>query len=353
MNQNRLILIQCVSLVFFLILSPLCPAAAGEKTDVITLNNGDYLTGEIKNMDFGRLRLSTDSMDTVYIEWNDIVQVISKRSFEVELETGFRLFGSLAAAPEPGKLIVVGEGWTEAFEMAKVVRITPIEDTFWDRIDGSVSLGLSYTKSSAVGQYNFDGRAYYRTRERQIDLSLSTINTRTKDQTGAHETTKRADLTSNYWHFWGNRWFTRGGISLQRNDELGIDLRVLAGGAGGRHLIQTNRTRFSALAGLVVNREWVAGSEPDGTSVEGVIGAQFSAFTYSTPKTDISTTLSAFPSITESGRYRIEFDCRLNREIVADFFVNLTGYVSYDSEPPSAEASKSDYGTVFGIGYSF
>ena len=42
-------------------------SALAAKTDVVTLKNGDRITGEVKRLDRGRLRYSTDDMGTIYI----------------------------------------------------------------------------------------------------------------------------------------------------------------------------------------------------------------------------------------------------------------------------------------------
>jgi len=36
------------------------PAAAGKRTDVVTLRNGDRITGEVKRLDRGQLEFKTD-----------------------------------------------------------------------------------------------------------------------------------------------------------------------------------------------------------------------------------------------------------------------------------------------------
>jgi hypothetical protein len=43
----------------------LAPLAQAAKTDVVTLINGDDVTGEVKSLEFSELRYSTDSMGTV------------------------------------------------------------------------------------------------------------------------------------------------------------------------------------------------------------------------------------------------------------------------------------------------
>jgi len=60
-----------------------------------------------------------------------------------------------------------------------------------------------------------------------------------------------------------------------------------------------------------------------------------------------------FPSLTESGRYRTDSSVSLRREIVSDFFLDLSFYYTYDSDPPDALAETSDYGVVTSLGYSF
>ena len=75
---------------------------AAEKTDVVVLRNGDRITGEVKELVQGRLELKTDSMETIYIQWDAIAQVTSDQHLEVEMETGEKFFGPLSPAPEAG-----------------------------------------------------------------------------------------------------------------------------------------------------------------------------------------------------------------------------------------------------------
>jgi hypothetical protein len=45
-----------------------------------------------------------------------------------------------------------------------------------------------------------------------------------------------------------------------------------------------------------------------------------------------------FPSLTDSGRYRTNLNLSLRQELVKDYYVDLSFYHSYDSEPPDASA---------------
>jgi len=57
--------------------------------------------------------------------------------------------------------------------------------------------------------------------------------------------------------------------------------------------------------------------------------------------------------MTEGGRVRLDLDTRLSREIIKDFFVDLSFYLNHDNRPPSTTAAKTDYGFVTSVGYSF
>ncbi len=44
------------------------------KTDIVTLYNGDRVTGELKSMYVGLLEINTNSMGTIQIEWQEIAK---------------------------------------------------------------------------------------------------------------------------------------------------------------------------------------------------------------------------------------------------------------------------------------
>ena len=68
---------------------------------------------------------------------------------------------------------------------------------------------------------------------------------------------------------------------------------------------------------------------------------------------DVSVAAGGFASLNHGGRYRVELDARLKREIVRDFYATLRGYESYDSRPATEGAPLHDYGITFALGWSF
>ncbi|MDH4126841.1 MAG: hypothetical protein OEV69_14540, partial [Gammaproteobacteria bacterium] len=150
---------------------------ARDKTDVIYMANGDRLTGEIKQLERGMLVVSTDSMGEVRIEWKDISRIQSSYEFQFERSDGTRVTSTIQDTPDVGEISLVDNEVIVAFRRENIVRISQIEDSFWDRLKGSLSFGYSFTKASDIAQLNLGFRATHRTEIRSLTLDGSTITT--------------------------------------------------------------------------------------------------------------------------------------------------------------------------------
>jgi hypothetical protein len=324
---------------------------AAPKTDILVFHNGDRLTGETKGLERGKLSFKTDATGTIEIEWDKVASLRTDQYLEVELSDGRRHFGRASLAQTEGQLkLRVGSGTnTREVRLAEVVRLAPIEQGgFFDRLDGYVTAGYDYTKSSGVRQATFTGGLSSRDEKRQwaIDSSATLISQSGQDDTN------RYNIGAYNRRFLADRWFVQGFGSFEGNDELGIDLRTTIGAAYGRFLRQDQKTDWAAYAGLAVTRENFS-EQPTNESVEGVLGTQYWFFRYNAPEASLNATVNLFPSLTESGRVRSEAQVNARYEIVSDLFFQLSFYGSYDSEPGAGADSKSDYGVTTSLGYSF
>lgn len=329
-------------------------SALADKTDIVELRNGDRVTCEIKNLERGRLRVSTDSMGTVFIEWQDILRITSPALYVVEMQDGSRLQGTLAGTEVERQLLLrggSGGGDKEEFvPMESVVWLDPLklDERIVKRWDGSVSAGFDATKANSDTSLS----ASFDARRRAEDFLLNfggSVYSRSQDGV---DDSLRADFNAVYRGLLEDRWYWAALGTFERNDELGIDLRTLGGTGYGRFLVQTGRALWSVTGGLAVVNEQLAGDVDAQTSVEALLNTDFEFFTYDTPKTTLTTSLTVFPSITESGRVRSQLDFALRRELVTDLFVEISVYDSYDSDPPE-EAETNDWGIVTSLGYTF
>jgi len=333
-------------------------ASAREKTDIVWMSNGDRVTGEVVRLQHGKLELHTDSIGDVWVEWNDISRIESEHHFQFERTDGTRITGTIEKSSDQERLTVIGEFETISFTHENVVRISQIEDTFWEGLQGSLTMGYSFTKASDVAQGNLGFRATHRNEIRSWTIDGSTIIT--SDQ--ADENTQRSNLSLSTTRFRNNRWFNSYLMGFESNDELRLNLRTSIGAGLGRYLIQTNTSELSLMGGLLGTAENL-NPEDDGDpmtrstssqeSVEGMFGVDYSRYIFDDPSVDLSVSLFAFPSITQSGRTRAQFDVNLRWELIHDLFWDLTYYNTFDSDPPSGSTSTNDYGIVTSVGYSF
>ncbi len=326
------------------------PPAFADKTDVVTLQNGDRLTGEVKTLERGLLTFKTDTMGTVQIEWDKVASLESRFLFDVELTSGQRHFGRLVHAPESGRLTIAQGDEAHSLELADTIRISQMDTAgaLRDLVDGSVSFGFTYSDSTSISQLTLGADLSRRNAVRLWDFNLDVTESDAPgtDRQGA------ATLSGETRRFFDNRWFSSGLGMLQRNDQLGLDRRALVGGGGGRYLVQTSDREVAVLAGVAGSLEkFVDGQTSE--SIELILGGGYDAFRFDTPELRLSASLVAFPSLTISGRFRTMASLELRYELVKDLFAQIALTHAYDSRPQSVGAAESDYTLTTSVGYSF
>jgi hypothetical protein len=323
-------------------------------TDVITLKNGDRVTGEILQLEYGLLRFETDDMGTINIEWSAIADIQSAYTFDVQIAGGLRYAGMIDTSDDGSELVIREEGTGRSVALASVVRIEELETGFWQRLSGSMSVGFDYAKSTGIRTSNINISSSYQGDEVKATLDISAAETSSDDT----ESSERENLTSTVQFQRERPSFVMLLNTLERNDELGIDARLTSGAGLARYFAQDQDSEVMLFAGAVANQEWT--DTGDGTleedesqqSIEGVLGATWRIFRFGDPDVSLSSSAFLYPSLTESGRHRGNLDVSLRREIITDLFFDLSFYESYDSDPPSG-GETTDYGFVTSVGYKF
>jgi len=323
-------------------------AAQAEKTDIVYLKNGDRITGEVKSLTRGKLEFLTDHMGTVYIEWEEILQLTSGTGQSVELTDGQRLYGILTKPANDNMLTISSPMGQSDVNVDEVFSMYPVEANFWDRLDFHVKFGLSWDKGSEVGKYNLGLDSTYRRRESITKASFSTeITTQT-----AAENTSRSELSGLHNIFKPGKRFHSYFANLERNDQLGIDLRALLGAGYGWVPVRTQRNWFSFALGADVNREIPTDGDKE-TNLEGVAWLTYEYYKFESPERSLQTNFLVFPGLTNWGRWRASFKTNFKFEIVNDFYWNMDFFATYDNKPISIDAARSDYGVITSLGYEF
>jgi hypothetical protein len=312
--------------------------------------NGDRLTGELKSLDRGLLSFEINAATTnVQIEWDEVRSLTSTQNLEIRLDTGERYFGGLAGPAPEASVTIAAENGPLVLPMSRVVYVTPIEDTFRERLSGDISAGYNFTEASDVAQLNLGLSVAYEGAIRIVEGSIDTLNT----DSGDGDSFNRSDVYLRHTRLLRDRWVAGQLAVFERNESLGIDLRSSLGGGAGRTLRETNDRFLGLFGGAVFSEERITGSSAQENSVEGLFVVSAQWFRYDEPELDVTTRFSLLPSLSESGRVRTSLDVDFRWGIVEDLYWSFSLYHTSDSDPPTAEASKRDFGIVTSLGWEF
>lgn len=336
---------------FALLPGPLC----AQKTDVIILTNGDRLTGEIKGVSHGKLDYLTDDAGRPSIEWEKVARVTSVHSFEVEIRSGLKYFGRLAPSDRDGALVVVGAR-TDTLRITSVVLINQLGASFLRRTKAYLDVGFTFAKANLATTLSVDGQMDYRGPRYGGLFSFESYVQGQEES----PTTSRNTLTGQLNRFLPKRWSVGVFSKYEQNDELNLLGRTSLGAGATRMVKQSNRSELSLSAGLVGTRERfnlvdtaAASADTTRSNLEGVLSLNWSAFRFDSPKLDLSTLLTVYPSLSDFGRVRTDLSLRLKYELVKDFFVGLSFTDNFDSRPPDPNATRNDFVSSFTIGWSY
>lgn len=308
--------------------------------------NGDSINAEIKSFGRGKLSYEIPGSSSASIEFQNVITLGSPEDWDIELTEQRKLFGSILPGTEPRTVRIVTAGDTVDVAIAEITQMTNVSRTLWSRFDGFVEFGFNYARANNATNLNFATRIDYLAPKWRLGLSL---DSRFQNQDDA-ESFKRNQGTVYANYLFPKTWYVGAFTQFEQNQQLDLDLRFLLGAIGGRDFLQSNRVEWNWLVGILSNREEYATLDAT-TSAEAIVGTRFSWFTFGDWENDLSSSLLVYPSLSESGRVRTDFDASYRQDLFGDLYFRLSFYHLYDSEPPPG-VSDIDYGTTIALGWS-
>ncbi|HSE18663.1 MAG TPA: DUF481 domain-containing protein [Pyrinomonadaceae bacterium] len=344
---GRVVLIILLGFLFVL------TAAAKNVDDVVVLKNGDRLTGEIKGLQRGELRIKSDYMaEAVRLDWVKVERLESKSIFMIWLVDGKLVTDVMRLLPanseEAANFVIGNSGQVLKVHQLDVIRIAPADSQFWKRLEGSIDFGFSFTSGNDQYQTQLAATATYRAGDHSFTTS---IDSAFSGQTEGTNLT-RNQFVFDYRKQLTARWYAGGLVDLLRSDQQSLKLRTSVGGLIGRNLKQTEHTRFSVFGGVVGTRENYSEliGTPRTTNADAIAGVDFMTFRFN--RTDIRSRINLFPSLTTPGRTRLQATSDLRIKIVKDLWWGFHVYENFDSRPP-VRADKNDLGVSTSLGWKF
>ncbi len=314
-------------------------------SDVVVTTSGDRLVGEIKSVEKDVLTLSTDYSDSDFkIKWEKIASIESDRQFLLETFDGRRISGTLQADAQKKAAVVVGDA---DVRLPDVSMVQPFERGFWSRFDSALDFGYSLTKTNSARQLSLGGNLSYRD-ERNIDSLF--VNVFRSSQANAPET-QRWDLGNDFRRLLGSRWYVNTAQDLLNSEEQGLDLRTTIGAGGGRYLLRSASQYLAIGGGLAwTNENYTDAALPSENSAEAYVGTEF--MTEKLKFADVLTRLAYYPSLTISGRQRVNYRFDLDFNLPGDWYLRVGFFDNYDSRPAEG-FSANDYGWSNAFGFKF
>src|SRR3954454_16093982 len=329
------------------------PLAARPKIDTIVMTNGDRITGEIKGLEAGVLRVDLDYVDgTIALEWMKVACVESSQLFIVQAQDGSSHTGTLFTSPGETKSIQVADiiHGSATIEQARIVRMEETANRFLQRLSGEFSLGLIYSRGNNSTQNTLGSEVQYR-RERWG--AAVAFNSNLSSNSGSNTSTRnQLDLTGNRLLPWKNYYY--GGIgSFLQSSVQDIHLQTTVGGGIGRYFKNTNRARISVLGGLAwqsANYKQANLAIETQQTAAGLVAADVRLFVFK--RTNLAIRAYVVPAFADNGRIRYNTNASYYLKLFRNLSWNLSFYGNWDTRPP-ANLSGSDYGYSLGLKWTF
>lgn len=314
--------------------------------DTISFKNGDQIIGELKSLDRGVIHFKTEYSDSDFnIGWSGVTQLTTTTVFLITLSNGERLSGSINSGDSVGLVLKVEDG-IRRVESIDIVYLKSLEEGFWSQVYANVDLGFSLTKSKNLKQITGAAGVGYLGELWAWDARINTLYS-SQDSV---QDTRRTDgiVSANF--FLPHDWFLMGAVDFLSNTEQLLDLRSNTRFGLGYYIVHKNHWYWNvALGGAFVNEQYSSG-ESSKKSMETFIGTELNLFDLG--DFSLFTKVTAFPGVTEQGRFRTDFKMDLKYDLPLAFYVKGGFTFNYDNQPTSG-APNSDYVLNTGLGWEW
>ena len=320
-----------------------------QERDSIFLYNGQILIGDIKGGQYGEIAIDDRDLKLIHIKLYKIKRLTARTKFRIERSDKRRFVGMLKHSSRDGWVnLILEDSVVIPIEILELSQVIAFEKSFLQTVNGNLSAGFSYTKSSSTGQINLSTTALYATRLFEYQLSFSA--NASIDTFGFSRDREDAELYAAY--NFATAWFLSGSLKYQRNLELAIARRYQETIGTGNKLFLRKNWQLQALSGIAFTQEKSTENVSSGLLLEVPVALRFNFFKYHHPNIQITSTQSLYMGITQAGRVRYSGDAVFSWEIVRYFNLNFNPYANYDNQTPDGN-NNFDFGVVFSISYKF
>mgnify|MGYP003114230412 CR=1 FL=1 len=315
------------------------------QNDTIVLKNGNVLFGEIKKLRSGILTMETPYSDSDFtIDFSDVTEIKVQKSCFIILTQGRRRTGFILPSV-PSKFSFKSETHgIEVFNLYQLIFLDEISESFWNRFNGNIDLSYNLTKANNSSQFTIGGGLDYRGAKWISSLNITALDSK---QDNAEEI-QRTDINAEIQRILPKNWYLLGNLSHLSNTEQALEGRYAIRSGLGRYLVLSNKLSWGLNAGLNYNIENFSDGTLSKESTELYLGTQFLMFDFE--DLDLNTNINLFPSLSEKGRWRIDYSLDIKYDLPWDFYIRTGLQFNYDNQ---AALTGSDFDYIFTTGFGW
>ena len=357
------------------------------KTDLITVVNGDQITGAVNAMSAGKLSVSTNYAGTVNIKWREVKQIESRYLYEIRLDDGERIYGRFTTNTTENQLTLRASGQYRQVDIDDIVEVRSIEEELSDKLD--LQLSSTITADPDDKRLVLYASGTYDVRGGRTNFSARVDDTRStpRDEDPSSSNASFLQISREFWRERGTAQSYRVlNARYDTNDELNIDHRGSLGLGLGRYLINDLGHELAVSAGLQGVQEWRGSCEdqdkkkivptkaitmalsdddedvtPPRKSLERCADLElflnFNWHLYSFQKRDMDIYLTGntYPSLSDWGRVRGDLNLIINWELFNNFYWTINARTDVDNAGDREDDTygNSDYSLTTGISWKY
>ena len=348
------------------------------KTDLITVANGDQITGAVNAMSAGKLSVSTSYAGTVNIKWREIKQIESRYLYEIRLDDGERIYGRFTTNTTENQLTLRVSGQYRQVDIDDIVEVRSIEEELADKLD--LQLSSTFNADPNNKQLVLYAAGTYDVRGGRTNFSARVDDTRSTPKEGKDDSSN-ASFVQVSREFWRQRGTAQSYRVLNArsdtNDELNIDHRGSLGIGLGRYLINDLGHELAVQAGVQGTQEWRGSCDeqnqgriqPNNLSkttriddnlercsdAELFFNIKWHLYSFQKRDMDIYLTGNTYPSLSDWGRVRGDLNLIINWELFNNFYWTVNARTEIDNAGDREDDSygNSDYTLTTGISWKY
>jgi putative salt-induced outer membrane protein YdiY len=314
---------------------------------IVTLNNGDQVSGELKQLNNGVLLIRSGILGEVKIPWNKVSKLVTDEDVRIQLNDGAMVKGKLML--DDGKVAVDKQTPSQPVNLARqdISALNPpiVDESF--KYSGKVDLGGAFNRgNSDDDQLHTNGELIARSPGDRYTLNWEVNEARSSGV----KTTSNRRLLGQYDHFLDPKNYLYANAKGERDDLADLNLRTAIGGGYGRQFIDTDITKLSSQVGLAyVNEDYT--DSPDRSFPSLNFGFKYEQKFFN-KKLVFFNNLDLDQSLEDADDLLLHNRMGIRVPIANGLNLSTQFNVDYDKEPADGKKT-TDTALIFSVGYAF